>query len=85
MNKHTILGIHITDRVKRVKDVQAIFTKYGCNIKTRLGLHDVSEDHCAMGGLVILELYGDPAILKEFEAKLNAVEGIQVKKMVFTH
>ena len=37
MARHTILGVHITDRLKRVQEVQKVFTKYECLVKTRLG------------------------------------------------
>ena len=38
--KHIIFGVHVTQRVDNVPAVQAVLTKYGCNIRTRLGLHD---------------------------------------------
>jgi hypothetical protein len=44
MNDHLILGIHVTDRVQKAGEVQQLFTEYGCNIKTRLGLHEVAQD-----------------------------------------
>jgi hypothetical protein len=83
--KHTILGVHIADRIKQVKTVQQIFSDHGCNIKTRLGMHDVADDASLPTGLVLLELCGKDADLKKMEMRLRAVEGIQVKKMVFTH
>ena len=43
-DEHIILGIHITDRLKNAVDVQKVFTEYGCNIKTRVGLHDVGRE-----------------------------------------
>jgi hypothetical protein len=82
---HVILGIHITDRMKRAVDVQKLFSEFGCFIKTRLGLHEVSEDHCAPGGIVLLEMFGERAKVDELAAKLGAIEGIEVKQMVFTH
>ena len=39
-DQHIILGVHITDRLKNAVEVQKVFTEYGCNIKTRIGLHD---------------------------------------------
>jgi hypothetical protein len=85
MSTHRILGIHLTDRVKEAAVVQKLFTEYGCNIKTRLGLHEVSESYCAPHGLILLETVGDDATLDEFERRLTAIEGLQVQKMVFTH
>ncbi|MCX5758991.1 MAG: hypothetical protein NTU83_10895 [Candidatus Hydrogenedentes bacterium] len=84
MDKHIILGIHITDRLRKVEEVQRLFSQYGCNIKTRLGLHEV-ENVCSPNGLVLLEMYGDEAVCFELEEKLEAIEGIEVQKMIFTH
>ena len=50
-DNHVILGIHIQDRLKQVAEVQKLFTRYGCNIKTRLGLHDVNGNYCASTGI----------------------------------
>jgi len=83
MSKHMIFGIHITDRMKSAIELQKIFTEYGCNIKTRLGLHDTNENYCSPSGLVILECFGDATRCKEMEEKLRAIEGIEVQKMVF--
>ena len=83
--KHTILGVHITDRVKHVKQVQKLFTDFGCSIKTRLGLHDAADDYCSPNGLIILEVVGPASEVSAMVKALQAVEGVQVKKMVFGH
>ena len=82
---HIILGVHITDRIKHVKMVQELLTQYGCNIKTRLGLHEVDGNSCSPNGLLVLELVGDEGKCGELASKLNAVEGVEVKQMVFEH
>ncbi len=84
MDKHIILGIHVTDRLRKVEEVQRLFSQYGCNIKTRLGLHEVANV-CSPNGLVLLEMYGDEAVCLELEEKLEAIEGIEVQKMIFEH
>jgi hypothetical protein len=83
MKEIWILGIHITDRVKEVADVQSILTKFGCAIKTRLGLHEVKDDFCARSGLIILELTGSRDEFVKLENALLGVEGLEVRKMVF--
>ena len=83
MKEIWILGIHITDRVEKVSDVQSILTKFGCTIKTRLGLHEVKDDFCARSGLIILELTGTKEEFIKLENALLRVEGLAVKKMVF--
>ena len=82
---HVIFGIHVTDRLKHAADLQKVFTEHGCNIKTRLGLHEVGEQTCGPNGLVLLEVCGSAETVAEMERKIAAVEGIQVQKMVFTH
>ena len=82
---HIILGIHVTDRLEEATTVQAVFTEFGCNIKTRIGLHDVSETYCAPSGVVLIEFFGSDAEASTMADKLNAIQGVQVKKMVFGH
>ncbi|MFP4418759.1 MAG: hypothetical protein ACLFSB_15975 [Chitinispirillaceae bacterium] len=82
---HVIMGVHIHDRVNQAPDIQKVFTQYGCNIKTRLGLHDVNGDFCSVNGLILLEMTGDFAKFEEMAAKLNAFEGVEVQRMDFSH
>lgn len=85
LEKHIILGVHITDRLRRASAVQKVFTDYGCHIKTRLGLHEVGADFCSPNGLLLLEVVGAEKIAREMERKLKAIRGIDVQRMVFTH
>ena len=82
---HIILGIHVTNRLKNAVDVQKVFTEYGCNIKTRVGLHDVDADVCSPSGVVLIEFFGSDAEATAMKAKLDEVEGVHVQKMVFGH
>jgi len=82
---HTILGIHVSDRLKNAVDVQKVFTEYGCNIKTRIGLHDVDADVCSPNGVVLIEFFGSDDEATAMMAKLHEVEGVAVQKMVFGH
>ncbi|MCX6227116.1 MAG: hypothetical protein NTV01_20595 [Bacteroidia bacterium] len=83
MSKRIVLGIQVTNRVEKVPDVQKILTDYGCNIRTRLGLHEESKKVCSQLGLFILETCGEEAEVLEMEKKLKKVQGLVVKKMVF--
>jgi hypothetical protein len=85
MEKHIILGVHITSRAKHVPMVQTLFTEYGCSIKTRLGLHEVNGQFCSPNGLVVLEMCGDEKTCNQLADKLGKVEGVEVQKMVFSH
>jgi hypothetical protein len=83
MGKRYVLGIGLSNRVENATEFQKVLTECGCYIKTRLGLHEVNENLCAPGGLIILEVYGGDAAVADMESKLKAVKGLQVQKMVF--
>ena len=85
MQDHIIVGVHVTDRMKNAAGVQKIFTEFGCMIKTRLGLHEVSETYCSPGGVVLLEMVGPEDKINEMVDGLKAIEGIEIQKMVFPH
>lgn len=85
MDKHYILGVHVTDRIENARVVQDILTKYGCNIQTRIGLHEVDQNYCAPNGLIVLELFGDESVCDELRDTLKAVKGVEVQQMVFEH
>ena len=83
--KHIIVGIHITNRMKKAKAVQKVLTKYGCHIKTRLGLHEVKGRACESNGIILLEVVGCENGDCKLIEKLAAIKGVDVKEMVFTH
>jgi hypothetical protein len=78
-----ILGIHVSDRVKKAELIQPVLTKFGCTIRTRLGLHDVTEDFSSPTGMILLELTGDPKEFVKLENELLRIDGLEVKKMIF--
>jgi hypothetical protein len=82
-NEICILGIQITGRIKDISVVQNILTKFGCSIRTRLGLHRVEGEFCAKTGIILLELTGDKDERMKLENELLAVDGLSVKKMIF--
>ncbi len=82
-NKFTILGIKINDRIKEAGEVQKVLTRYGCSIKTRLGLHEVSDDYCSTSGLIILELTGPQSDQVKLHDELVKIPGVTTKKMEF--
>jgi len=81
--KTTILGIKIDDRIKEAGHVQTLLTQYGCSIKTRLGLHEVSDKHCSTSGIMILELAGPESDQVNLYQELSKTGGITVRKMEF--
>ena len=81
--KRLIYGVLLTNRMVEAPRAQALFTEYGCYIKTRLGLHNVDDSYCSAKGLMLLEMYGDEAKCRELGEKLAAIEGVDVKSMEF--
>ena len=84
MKEIWILGINVSDRMKEVNSVQSVLSKYGCSIRTRLGLNKTGTGRKNGSGLIILELLGNPDENLKLENELLKIEGIEVKKMIFT-
>lgn len=79
-----IMGVSLQQRQETAKAVQELLTKYGCFIKTRLGVHKASKDLCSEQGLIILEFVDDADDeAKKMEKELLMVENVTVKKMEF--
>ncbi|WP_026395541.1 hypothetical protein [Acetobacterium malicum] len=79
-----IMGIQVGNRESEALKVQELLTKNGCIIKTRLGLHESSEELCSITGLIILEFLPDKENeIAVMEKDLSALSTIVVKKMVF--
>ncbi|MDD2484458.1 MAG: NIL domain-containing protein [Eubacteriales bacterium] len=81
MNK--LVAIKVNGRTAKAPLVQDILTKYGCNIKTRVGFHEASEDQCSMDGVLVLELIGKDAEIDAMHQALAALEGVSLKKIEF--
>jgi hypothetical protein len=78
-----IIGVFVKNRKKNSLTVQDTFTKFGCSIRTRLGIN-VSRDYkLDDAGLILLELTGDVKEMDRLEAALKEIEDIEVNKMVF--
>ena len=82
---HVILGIHVTDRLQEATELQAVLTAFGAHVKTRLGLHETNGEQNSPEGIVLLELVGTPERLADLKAHLQAIHGLEVQEMIFTH
>lgn len=82
---HRIVGIHVTDRAQAAGRVQEVLTKYGKNIRTRLGLHDVHDEVAAPTALILLEAIGSHQEIDALSDELRRLPGIQVQSMFFSH
>ncbi len=73
-----ILLIKVGNRPKNAVKVQEILTRFGCNIKTRLGLHEFSsgcEDQDE--GIIILELIGEQTEIEKMMSELEKLESVK--------
>jgi hypothetical protein len=80
---HHIFGIHVINRPENVPPVQATLTKFGCNIRTRLGIHDATETTCSPSGLILVDAFGDDETVEAFYAELATLKGVELKRMDF--
>jgi hypothetical protein len=84
MDAPIIVGVHVMDRNAHAGAVQHILTEHGCQIKTRIGLHDVHDGYCSPNGLILLEMIDRPETV-EMIGKLQALEGVDLQMMEFDH
>ncbi len=75
MTEHSIMIVRVNHRQHSAEQLQKVFSRYGCSIKTRLGLHEAG-DVCATDGLIILQLVRGVDDLNAFRNELNALEGV---------
>ena len=83
--RHLIFGVHIQRRRQLVPEIQALLTEYGCNIRSRIGLHQVDDNSCSHQGLILLEMFGDQNVCDELKQRLSGLSGVEVQTMVFEH
>ena len=83
MEKYVILGVLVDNFSKDAVEVQTIFSRYGCSIRTRLGLHDAQDGVCAPNGLIIIEFIGGKRKAEQMADELAALDGVSVKIMTF--
>lgn len=83
MDQLLILGVMVKEKEKQATRLQEIFTKFGCSIKTRLGLNELDIPGAGEAGLIILELMGDLEECGRLENELFALDGVMVRKMTF--
>ena len=83
MKEVRILGVMINNPAKCADKIQSILSKYGCSIRTRLGMHDMDDEYAGDIGLMLLELVGDMQECLRLENELLSLEGVEVQKMVF--
>jgi len=83
MAKTTILGVLLRKRTITATSFQEILSKYGCSIKTRIGIHNASDNVCSPDGVILLDVIGEDAEIQSLEKDLRNIDGADIQKMVF--
>lgn len=65
----TIIGVRLENRMECAVEFQKLITEFGCEIRTRLGLHPSNGGICLNYGIVLLEVNGEAELLKAELAK----------------
>ncbi|MCR6544971.1 hypothetical protein [Dehalobacterium formicoaceticum] len=78
-----LMAIKVNGRTANAPLVQEILTRYGCNIKTRIGFHEANEDHCSMDGIIILQLTRLENEIQSMFNELALIDGVQAKMIEF--
>ena len=76
-----IMIVKIGERRKKSPEVQEVLSKFGCSIKTRLGLHEAG-DVCSEEGVLVLQLTGERSEMKRLEKALNELESVKAQMVI---
>ena len=79
--EYQLVAIKVGQREDSASKVQAILTSFGCNIKVRLGLHDLPEGACSPTGLIILQVTAQAADLDKFLDELNQLADVVARSL----
>jgi hypothetical protein len=77
----SIMAILQDHRVDTATLVQDVFTRHGCYIRARLGLHEGGVLECSDRGLILLQVCGDPKIAEVMNTELNDIPGVHCQYM----
>ncbi len=83
VDMNPIMAIKINGRTAKAPSVQEILTKYGCNIKTRVGFHETDENQCSTDGILILQLFGKDEDIQSMFSALKTLDGVSPKMIEF--
>lgn len=71
-----VVTISVEQREKEVPDIQRVLTKYGENIFSRVGYHNIGKDR---KGLIVIIYTGKDE--KEFCEELKQIENVKINCM----
>lgn len=75
---YVVVAVKLAKRRVKAEEFQKLLTKYGCIIRTRLGLHEAG-DVCSENGLILLQLVAGAEEIPAFEEELRALDGVAFK------
>ena len=76
-----IMGIQLLERREDSTDFQAILSKYGSIIHTRIGLHTTESDS---SGIIVLDFVDNAeGKIEKLEKELSEIDEVKIQKMVF--
>jgi hypothetical protein len=79
---YNVIAVKVANREGSAQDLQKVLTRHGCLIKVRLGLHDMPPDSCSPSGLLLMEVEGENAEIKQFLTELNGLREVSAKHIV---
>lgn len=74
-----LIVLKLTNRYHQGTKLQEILTEFGCEIKTRLGLHETGDDFCSEEGIIVLQLCGEKKRLESLKRELEDLQGIEIR------
>lgn len=80
--EYQLVAVKVGQREDTATAVQNILTGFGCNIKVRLGLHDLPEDACSPAGLIILQVSAETSVVDGFLKSLNALDDVVARSLL---
>ena len=75
----TIVAVKLSQRSEFAPKFQEILSKYGCNIKTRIGLHDATTTTCSPDGIILLDVIGNNNEVNSLINELTEIKELIVK------
>ncbi len=79
--KRMVMVLCVSKRSKEALEVQKVLTKFGCIIKTRLGIHEAEGDKCSECGVIVIETKATPAENNKLASELSKLAGVKVTKV----
>ena len=73
----TIIGVSLENRIETAVEFQEIITQFGCEIRTRIGLHPSTQEVCLNRGIILLEVSGEAEVLKNELSKHWQIQTMQ--------